>query len=87
MKRNLFVLFLATCVFLSALALVTKREETRNLSKQLEKIESQRRSLKQDWAKLILRQSNLASRSRVEQVARDTLGMKLPETKTVVSVK
>ncbi len=87
MKRNLFVLFLATCVFLSALALVTKREETRNLSKQLEKIESQRRSLKQDWAKLILRQSNLASHSRVEQVARDTLGMKLPETKTVVSVK
>ena len=87
MKRNLFVLFLATCVFLSALALVTKREETRNLSKQLEKIESQRRSLKQDWAKLILRQSNLASHSRVEQVERDTLGMKLPETKTVVSVK
>ena len=87
MKRNLFVLFLATCVFLSALALVTKREETRNLSKQLLKIESQRRSLKQDWAKLILRQSNLASHSRVEQVARDTLGMKLPETKTVVSVK
>jgi cell division protein FtsL len=87
MKRNLFVLFLATCVFLSALALVTKREETRNLSKQLEKIESQRRALKQDWAKLILRQSNLASHSRVEQVARDTLGMKLPETKTVVSVK
>jgi cell division protein FtsL len=87
MKTNFFVLFLAICVFLSALALVTKREETRNLSKQLEKIESQRRSLKQDWAKLILRQSNLASHSRVEQVARDALGMKLPETKTVVSAK
>ena len=87
MKTNLFVLFLAICVFVSALALVTKREETRNFSKQLEKVESQRRALKQDWARLILRQSNLASHSRVEQVARDALGMKLPETKTVVSIK
>lgn len=87
MKMNLFVLFLAICVFASALALVTKREETRNFSKQLEKIESQRRTLKQDWARLILRQSNLASHSRVEQVARDALGMKLPENKTVVSNK
>tara|TARA_B100001142_G_C14105429_1_gene566943 strand:- start:467 stop:730 length:264 start_codon:yes stop_codon:yes gene_type:complete len=87
MKTNLFVLFLAICVFASALALVTKREETRNFSKQLEKVESQRRVLKQDWARLILRQSNLASHSRVEQVARDALGMKLPEPKTVVSTK
>ena len=87
MKTNLFVLFLAICVFVSALALVTKREETRNFSRKLEKIESQRRALKQDWAKLILRQSNLASHSRVEQVARDTLGMKLPENNTVVRAK
>jgi cell division protein FtsL len=87
MKMNLFVLFLAISVFASALALVTKREETRNFSKQLEKLESERRAVKQDWAKLILRQSNLASHSRVEQVARDTLGMKLPEAKTVVSTK
>ena len=87
MKANLFVLFLVICVFASALALVTKREETRNFSKQLEKVESQRRALKQDWARLILRQSNLASHSRVEQVARDALGMKLPEPNTVVSTK
>ena len=87
MKTNLFVLFIEICVFVSALALVTKREETRNFSKQLEKVESQRRALKQDWARLILRQSNLASHSRVEQVARDALGMKLPEPKTVVSTK
>ncbi len=67
--------------------MVTKREETRNLSKLLEQIDSKRRALKQDWAKLILKQSNLVSHARVERVARDSLGMKLPKIKTVVSMK
>ncbi len=87
MKTYLLVFFLSICVFGSALAVVTKREETRNLSKLLEQIDSKRRALKQDWAKLILKQSNLVSHARVERVARDSLGMKLPKIKTVVSMK
>jgi len=87
MKTYLLVILLSICVFASALAVVTTREETRNLSKKLEEMESKRQALKQDWAKLILKQSNLASHARVEQVARHSLGMTLPETTIEVSTK
>ena len=85
--RGLIVLIMSAAVFGSALGLVVKRQESRVLETRLHKLQLERRVLKQDWAKLLLRQSSLASHSRVEKLARHSIGMITPPSITVVSKK
>jgi len=85
--RGLIVFILSAAVFGSALGLVVKRQESRVLATQLHRLQSERRVLKQDWTQLLLRQSSLASYSRVEKLARHSIGMITPPTITVVNKK
>jgi cell division protein FtsL len=85
--RELIVLILSAAVFGSALGVVVKRQESRVLATELHRLQSERRLLKQGRSQLLLQQSSLSSHSRIEKLARHSIGMIAPPTTTVVNTK
>ena len=85
--RGITIFILSVSVFGSALGLVVTRQESRVLGTQLYSLQSEKRLLKQEWSQLLFQQSTLASRSRVEELARHSIGMITPLTTTVVHTK
>ncbi|MDQ3510813.1 MAG: cell division protein FtsL [Pseudomonadota bacterium] len=69
----------------SALAVVHARHEHRQLFVQLSRLEKVRDELNIDFGRLQLEQATWAESNRIDQVARDRLGMTFPDgTQTVV---
>lgn len=69
----------------SALAIVHARHEHRQLFVQLSRLEKVRDELNIDFGRLQLEQATWAESNRIDQVARDRLGMTFPDgTETVV---
>lgn len=69
---------LVTLVVLSALGAVAAHHQSRKLFAELEREQSRARQLEVEWGQLQLEQSTWAAHSRVEQVARDKLGLTQP---------
>jgi cell division protein FtsL len=70
---------LALLLVACALAVVSARHQARKLFVELQAEEKQTRDLDIEWGRLQLEQSTWAMHGRVEQVARDNLGMAMPE--------
>ena len=83
-KLNLLLLLvLVVC----ALGLVTSQHKARTLFSELEREEQRARQLDVEYGQLQLEASTWALHSRVEQIARKTLGMHVPDPRSVVIVK
>lgn len=65
---------LATC----ALALVTSQHQSRKLYVELQKEQETARQLEVEWGQLQLEQSTWATHARVEKLAVQSLGMRVP---------
>lgn len=83
-RVKLFLLLLA--VVATGLGLVLSRHASRGHFAQLQQLESRRDELSIEWGRLQLEQATWAEASRVEQHARDELGLvtKAPEQVVVV---
>ena len=68
---SLLLLVVVCC----ALSVVNSTYQQRRIFVQLERAQSQQRSLAQDWTRLQYEQSALSKTSRVEQMSREQLGM------------
>ncbi|MFT0546870.1 cell division protein FtsL [Allopusillimonas ginsengisoli] len=66
----------ATLLTISALSLVTARFQSRQLFVKLDRLEDKARQLDTDWRRLQLERAELQRNVRVDQSARQDLGMK-----------
>lgn len=83
----LFTLALALVVMGSALVVVKTKHENRTLVHQLEQLRLEKARLETEWAQLQLEEATLAHHGRVEQIARDKLGMTEPQSTQVVRTR
>lgn len=79
------VLLLATIA--SGMMLVYSRHQARTLFQQLEALSSQHDEQQIEWGRLQLEQATWSENSRIEQIARDRLGLDFPEQTKVVVIK
>ncbi|HUR40670.1 MAG TPA: cell division protein FtsL [Verrucomicrobiae bacterium] len=79
-----FTLALAGVVLGSALIVVKTKHENRTLVHQLEQLRLEKARLETEWAQLQLEEATLAHHGRVEQIARDKLGMTEPAETRIV---
>lgn len=80
----LFTLALALVVMGSALLVVKTKHENRTLVHELETLRIEKARLQTEWAQLQLEEATLAHHGRVEQIARDKLGMTEPHDTQIV---
>lgn len=81
----LAVLVLANIV--SAVGVVYARHRHRQLFVELSKLEKSRDELNIEFGRLQLEQATWAESNRIDQIARNRLGMKFPETGDIVVVR
>lgn len=83
--RSTIIVF-AAAVFLTAMVVVTLRYHVRVLSSELQVLQAERDALDVEWGKLLLEEGAWSAHRRVETVARQRLGMAMPDPKQVVIV-
>jgi cell division protein FtsL len=89
-QRNaeyLAVALLAALVLASAVSVVYARHEARRLFIELQRLTQERDTLNIDWGRLQIEHSTWASPGRVEQIAREKLGMHEPDPAEIVIVE
>jgi cell division protein FtsL len=75
-KLNLLLLAL---IVVSSLALVTSQHQARKLYNELQLEQAQAKRFEEELARLQVEQSSWSTPSRIERVARDRLGMRVPD--------
>ena len=83
-RDAVFTLALAFVVMGSALVVIRTKHENRTLVHELETLRQEKARLETEWAQLQLEEATLAHHGRVEQIARDKLGMTEPRDTQVV---
>jgi cell division protein FtsL len=79
------VLFIA--VVASAVMLVWSKHQSRQLFQQLEALSTQHDEQQIEWGRLQLEQATWSENSRIEQIARERLGLDFPQQTKVVVIK
>ena len=87
MSTRVLLMILVAANMLSAIAVVFARHEHRQLFIALTKLEKARDELNIEFGRLQLEQATWAESNRIDQVARNRLGMKFPETGDIVVVR
>lgn len=85
LRALLIVLIVANVV--SALAVVHARHRHRQLFVELSRLEKLRDELNIEFGRLQLEQATWAESNRIDQIARDRLGMKFPEGAEIVVIR
>ncbi len=87
MKLLVVALLAGTCTFASAIELVLSRHASRTLFVELQTLRDTREQLNQEWGQLLLEQATWATPVRIEDMARDQLGMVPPGSNRVVELR
>jgi cell division protein FtsL len=87
MSLRVLVVLLVLANVASAIAVVFARHEHRQLFIQLTTREKARDELNIEFGRLQLEQATWAESNRIDQVAREKLGMKFPESNEIVVVR
>lgn len=82
----LVCIVLAATVVVSAVWVASARHQARQLFIELEALNRERDRLQVDWGRLQLEQSAWAAHPRVESLAREDIGLDLPDQREVVLV-
>lgn len=87
MSARAWVALLGAAVVATALAVAYTSHRSRTLFAELVRLEQRRDALETEWGRLQLEQSTWATHSRIERLARERLGMRLPRPDEVVRVE
>jgi cell division protein FtsL len=87
MSLRVLVALLVLANVASAIGVVFARHEHRQLFIQLTALEKARDELNIEFGRLQLEQATWAESNRIDQVAREKLGMKFPESSDIVVVR
>ncbi len=85
--RYLVFAVLLVANIITAIGVVHARHDHRQLYIELTRLERARDELNIDFGRLQLEQATVAMSNRVDQVAREKLGMRFPETAEIVVVR
>ncbi len=77
------LLLLVICLLASAYWLIQVTHQSRSQHVRLQTLEGERDALQVEWGRLLLEESSLVSSARLEQIARQTLDLRLPEGKNL----
>ncbi len=78
------VLVVEVCVVLvTTFGIIGVTYQTRRQFSQLEQLRGEQRLMQEEWGKLLLEESAFSSPSRVERIAREQLGMVLPDVNNI----
>lgn len=83
-RLNLILLMIAV---VCALGTVSANHRARQLTTEYEREQTRMRELDVEWGQLQLEQSTWANHARIEQIARDKLGMRVPPPNLVVPME
>jgi len=86
-SETLAVLVLVAATVASALGVVWVKHQNRAAFAELAALRAERDALEVEWDRLLLEQSAWASHPRIEQLARDELGMVQADEARVVVVR
>lgn len=78
---------LSVLIVITAIACVYARHESRGQFTQLQSLIAQRDALEVDWGRLQIEQSTWSGHARVEQLARNKMGMRDPEPDEIMVVQ
>jgi cell division protein FtsL len=84
LRVNLILLLIAVAC---ALGTVSANHRARKLFTELEREQNQMRELDVEWGQLQLEQSTWANHARIEQIAREKLGMRTPPSAQILSLE
>lgn len=85
--QGIGITLLLMAVLMSAIAVVVSKHLSRSLHIQLQELHHHRDVLHIEWSRLLLEQSTLGSDARVEKIASEQLGMKIPNPKQVMVLR
>lgn len=85
--ETLALVVLVAATLASALGVVWVKHQNRKAFAELAALRAERDALESEWDKLLLEQAAWATHPRIEQTAREQLGMVLPEDARVVVVR
>lgn len=86
-KQQIRVLILAMLVLFSAFGLIYLKDMNRRLMIQYETLQSDQDELHNQWTKLLLEKSAMASQSNVATIANQKLQMAMPAADKVVMIR
>ena len=90
MSERQRILLIAAILFVTVMAaaigLVYSKHKTRKLFVELHHLKKEVVSLNTDWGRLQLEQSSWSDHGRIEQIARQRLGMVIPEAEQVAFI-
>lgn len=87
MTRHIVLAVLIIANIVTAIGVVNARHEHRQLFAQLTRLERARDELNIDFGRLQLEQATWAETNRIDQIARNKLGMKFPEAADIVVIR
>jgi cell division protein FtsL len=87
MSLRILVAVLILASIMSAIGVVHARHQHRQLFVELSRLEKARDELNIEFGRLQLEQATWAESNRIDQVARNRLGMKFPEAGDIVVVR
>ena len=87
LKILLITLFLTISLLIVVVDYIYLQHKTRNQFVALQTLIEQQHNIDADWRRLQIQQSTYVNNSRIETVAKNKLGMKLPENEHILSIK
>jgi cell division protein FtsL len=87
MSLRVILALLIAANIASAIAVVYARHRHRQLFVELSRLEKARDALNIEFGRLQLEQATWAESNRIDQIARNKLGMKFPEANDIVVVR
>ena len=80
-KTRYFIMLLITALFtiFSAFGVIYSKHKSRMLHVLLQNIYTERSKLNTEWSRLVLEKSTLMTNFRIEKIAKQNLGMIMPE--------
>lgn len=84
--QNALTVVLAFILVWVLVGYVFYQNETRKLFAETQKIEKQKLDINADWARLQIEKSTLVANNRIEKVAREQLGMKMPDEEQILVI-
>jgi cell division protein FtsL len=84
-RRSVLMSVLLLALLGSAVGVVQAKHESRALMNELQKLRVEQDRLDTEWSQLQLEESAWANHGRIEQIARERLGMREPENYSVIT--
>lgn len=78
-RQHMLLLGLTLLVLVQSVGVIYVKQSKRNLHAKLQSLYANRDKLQEEWSQLLLEQGTWEANARVERVARDQLGMTVPD--------